>query len=315
MWIERGLAHLHFKTPTALTIGSFDGVHRGHRALLGEMIAHARAAGMDAVVLTFDPLPRQVFGQAQHTLLSTLDERLSEFEALGIDGVVILPFDKTTAAIPAADFVHTLVRHLNLAALWAGPDFALGCGRKGDMTFLRRLGGELGYQVQRFSPYLWRGEAVRSTRIREALQAGALDAANALLGRPYALTGVIVHGDGRGRQLGFPTANLVFPPERLLPAQGIYVCRACLPEGIFAAVTNIGTRPTFDLATLTVETYILDFAGDLYGRALRLDFLARLRDELRFASAEALIAQMRQDVADARAWALQAGAALELCKS
>ncbi len=302
MWIKRDWPRTKVAGPTALTIGAFDGVHRGHQALLGELREDAHAVGMQAVVFTFNPLPRQVFGPGRHTLLSTLEERLARFAALGLDGVVIANFDPRFAETPAGDFVQALRARLGMARLWAGPDFALGRAREGDMDYLREMGAWLGYEVRTFAPYLWRGAAVRSTRIRQAVQAGALEEANDLLGRPYALSGWVTRGDGRGRQLGFPTANLAPLPDYLLPAHGIYVCRACAPQGIFNALVNIGTRPTFDLGTVTVEAYLLDFDDDLYGHPLRLEFLARLRDELKFTSAEALIAQMGRDVVAARAW-------------
>lgn len=304
MWIERGLDHFITPGPTALTIGAFDGVHRGHQQLIETLVNTAHAAGQQAVAMTFDPLPWQLFGRGNGNggLLTTLEERLELLAALGLDGVVILPFSRAVAATPALEFVAALSRELGLAALWAGPDFALGRGREGDIAFLQAEGARSGFTVHVLPPLVWRGEPVRSSRIREALRRGDLDEANDCLGRPYRLSGTVAHGDERGRRLGFPTANLALPADRLLPAYGIYVCRAVTPLGTFSAVTNVGIRPTFDRQTPLVEAYLLDFAGDLYGQPLALDFLARLRPEMRFPSAEALVAQMHEDAAQARAW-------------
>lgn len=302
MWIERDLTQLNLPGPTALTIGAFDGVHRGHQALIRQLVTGARAGGMPAVVLTFDPLPRQVFSKAPPLLLSSLEERLTYLETLAPAGVVILPFSLEMADTSAQDFVTLLIHHLKLAALWTGPDFTLGRHRAGDLHFLRQAGTRLGFRVHTCEPFLWQGKPVHSTVIRRALLAGRLVEANELLGRPYRLAGTIVHGTHRGRTLGFPTANLNIPVERLLPAQGVYICRAQLAEETYGAVTNVGTRPTFDHGETTVEAHLLDFSRDIYGQRLRLDFLARLRPESKFASAHALSAQLRQDVAQARAW-------------
>ena len=302
MWIEHNLTQLNLPGPTALTIGAFDGVHRGHQSLIRQLVAGAYAGGMRAVVLTFDPLPRQVLSKEAPLLLSSLEERLTYLETLAPAGVVILPFSRELADTSAQDFVTLLVHHLKLAALWTGPDFTLGRHREGDLHFLRRAGKRLGFRVHTCEPFFWQGKPVRSTTIRQALLASRLVEANELLGRPYRLAGVIVHGEHRGQTLGFPTANLSIPAERLLPAQGVYICRAHLPGETYGAVTNVGTRPTFDHSETTVEAHLLDFSRDIYGQLLRLDFLARLRPESKFASASALSAQLRQDVAQARAW-------------
>lgn len=303
MWIERGLEQLSPTLPTQLVIGAFDGLHRGHQALIGEVVAAARAIAGQAVVLTFDPLPRQFFnGNPACTWLSSLEERLEQLALFNLDGVIVQPFDTALSALPARVFLSRLQEHVRLVGLWAGPDFALGQGRNGTLDVVNQLGVEMGFAVHTFEPFIWRGTAVHSSDIRRLLQEGYIEAANDLLGRPYRLTGRVCSGEQRGRQLGFPTANLEVPPERLLPENGIYVCRAHLARGSFAAVTNVGTRPTFDHSATTVEAHLLDFEADIYGESLRLDFLTRLRSELRFASAEALVQQMYEDVAQARRW-------------
>ncbi|MDY0018751.1 MAG: bifunctional riboflavin kinase/FAD synthetase [Anaerolineae bacterium] len=317
MWIARGLEHLALLGPTGLTIGSFDGVHRGHQALIQMLIRSAHDAGMQAVVLTFDPLPRLLFNPETQRLLSSLEERLEWFAEMEPDGVVVIPFDRETAAQSAEAFATHLLQHLGLKGLWIGPDFTIGRHREGTAVRLREIGAARGFEVYTVSPFLLEGEPVRSSRIRELLLNGDLAKANTLLGRPYTVIGTIVHGEKRGRILGFPTANLEVAPERLVPANGIYVCRAYLntenagvPTGESApgiqrqlgAVTNIGTRPTFDHSETTIEAHLLDFSEEIYGATLRLEFLARLRPERRFNSAEALIAQIQQDKAAARAW-------------
>ncbi|MBN2392580.1 MAG: riboflavin biosynthesis protein RibF [Anaerolineae bacterium] len=289
--------------PTGLTIGAFDGVHRGHRALIRWMVAGARQAGMQAVVLTFDPLPHLVLGHGTNGALSTLEERLDYMRPLGLDGAVVLPFDRQTAVIPATDFVTWLVEKLALAGLWVGPDFALGHNHEGNIPFLETMGARLGFVVYQFGETLcWDGRSVRSSRIRHALKAGNLDQANDCLGHTYRLSGVVEHGQQRGRVIGFPTANLRIPENRLLPANGIYICRVYVRGEPFDAIVNVGTRPTFDHYPPTVEAHLLDFSRDIYDEPLQLDFLHRLREELRFSSVEALVAQIRRDEADARAW-------------
>ncbi len=300
MWVEHELRAPRLDRPSALTIGAFDGVHRGHQALIGGMVAAAREAALVPLVVTFDPLPKQFFRRGDPLLLTDLEERLERIAALGVAGTIVLRFDASLAAMPAERFVARLVRDLRMRLLWTGPDFAVGRGREGDLAFLQAAGERYGFTLHVAPPFRWRGLVVRSTAIRQALRRAELTLANDLLGRPYRLSGKVVHGLKRGRTLGFPTANLAPPVERLIPANGLYLCRTRVGERVYAALTNIGTRPTFDHETVTVEAHLLDFDGDLYGRTLTLDFLHYLRPERRFPSAEALIAQIHADVAEAR---------------
>ncbi|HQE91796.1 MAG TPA: riboflavin biosynthesis protein RibF [Anaerolineae bacterium] len=306
MWIRRDVASLTLRGPTGLTIGAFDGVHIGHQALIRRMVTESHQADMQAVVLTFDPLPRQVLGHPKHGVLSTLEERLELLEALEPDGIVVQPFDHNVASIPAADFVTWLVEKLALAGLWVGPDFALGHNHEGNIPFLQAMGAHCGFAVHIFAENVpWGGYPVRSSRIRRALKDGDLVQANGCLGRPYRLSGVVEHGDERGRRLGFPTANLQLPGDPLLPANGVYICRAHLHAEHFDALVNVGTRPTFDSHSPMVEAHLLDFSRDIYAEPLKLDFLHRLREELRFPSAEALREQMYIDRANTLAWLKQ----------
>ena len=287
-----------------LTIGAFDGVHLGHRALVEPFVAAAHAAGAPAVALTFFPHPSVVLQQQRTPFyLSTPDEKAELLGALGVDVVITHPFNRRVAAMSARAFVGELKAHLGLRMLWVGYDFALGRNREGDIPTLRRLGREMGFEVHVVEALRIDGEIVSSSRIRALLAAGEVEAANRLLGRPYRVSGRVVRGDGRGRSLGFPTANLRIWARRMVPAPGVYVARAHLEDGsTFGAVVNIGVRPTFEVRPKAprVEAHLLGFSGDLYGRCLTLEFWQRLRGERRFPSPEALAAQIRRDVARAQ---------------
>lgn len=303
MWVHNAIAELNLEQGSGITIGAFDGVHRGHEALIRRMVEGSVARDLVPVVVTFDPLPGQVLQPESYELLTSLDERLHRFASLDVEGTLILPFNRAFMETPAETFVDQLWDHLALRALWTGPDFALGKGREGNVAFLQRAGRERGFSVHVFEETIrWRDAPVRSSRIREALRAGNIREANGCLGYPYRLSGTIAQGDQRGRGLGFPTANLSIGPHRLLPANGVYVCTAHLATGSHGAITNVGTRPTFDNGERTVEAYLLDFDADIYGEEMWVDFHKRLRPELRFASAEALIEQMLEDETEARQW-------------
>jgi riboflavin kinase/FMN adenylyltransferase len=289
-----------------LTIGNFDGVHRGHQALVAALVQAAHADGCQAGLLTFDPHPLTVLrpNTALASLTST-EERAEILAALGLDFVLVLPFSREIAARSAAEFMRELARHVPLRALWIGPDFALGRGREGDAGRLAEIGVELGYRVEIVPPFDWLGRPVRSSRIRALLsEAGDAQQATGLLGRPYQMWGTVTEGARRGRTIGFPTANLSLPPDelnrRLVPANGVYACWAWHAERGYPAVVNIGVRPTFDNGHRSIEAFLLDFSGDLYGETLGLSFVARLRGEQRFPNAAALIAQIEADTAAAR---------------
>ena len=289
--------------PTILTIGAFDGVHRGHAHLIGATIQRARAIGCQAAVLTFDPHPDVVVRPGrERPLLTTIDERAELIAALGADLLVVVPFSAELMALTAHDFMARICGALALRELWIGWDFALGKGREGDATRLEVIGHTLGYTVQAVQPLAFAGETISSTRIRAALAAGDVVAAARLLGHPYSLTGPVVAGDRRGRTIGFPTANIQTDAGQMLPANGVYICRATLGGTSYNAVTNVGIRPTFDGVRRTVEAFLLDFNDDIYGEKLRLSFLHHLRGERKFDGIAALVTQISQDVAGARAW-------------
>jgi riboflavin kinase/FMN adenylyltransferase len=284
-----------------VTVGVFDGLHVGHQQLLATLLEVA--AGRPAVVVTFDPHPRAVLGPPKrHRLLSPLPERLQLLGRWPLAAVAVLRFDQSIARRSYVDFVRgALVEGLGMRHLVLGASMALGHRRQGTSERLAELGAELGYQLTLVPGLTVDGEIVSSTRVRHRLDAGDVEAARRLLGRPYDLTGTVVRGVGRGRALGIPTANLDIPVDKLAPAHGVYAVAAEVGGQRRAGALNIGVVPTF-VATgeRSIEVHVLDFEGDLYGTRLRVEFLARLRDERRFAGPEALRAQVLADLEAAR---------------
>ncbi len=297
------LEALNLSSSSALTIGAFDGVHRGHQVLIATLVERAHAAQRAAVVLTFYPHPSVVLrGRRPSFYLSTPEEKAERLGALGVDVVVTHPFNAEVSQITAADFVDRLVTQARLAELYCGPDFALGHQRQGDMEFLRTQGQQRGFTVNIIQPTLMDGEVISSTRIRQTLRDGAVEQAARMLGHNFRLTGAVVEGAQRGRTIGIPTANLASSEEHALPAVGVYACRAHTPAGARNAVVNIGFRPTFNThePRPTIEAHLLDYSGDLYGASLTLEFLARLRPEMKFSGIDALVAQINSDIEAAR---------------
>jgi riboflavin kinase/FMN adenylyltransferase len=287
----------------AVAIGVFDGVHRGHRHLIGHLVERAGREGLSRLVVTFHPHPRSVVRPGTPlTYLCGLEERVELLKALGVDDVAVLAFTSELAQLSARDFVSLAVEELRMKLLVVGADFALGRGREGTTDVLAGIGREIGFEVDVVPLLATSGEKVGSTAVRQALERGDMETAASLLGRPFALRGPVIKGAERGKSLGFPTANMAFGQDRALPAFGVYVTRAYLREGVFPAVTNIGLRPTFDEDKPTVETFILDFQGEVYGQELRIELLHRLRGEVRFLNVEALREQIEKDVAASRAY-------------
>jgi riboflavin kinase/FMN adenylyltransferase len=292
-----------------LTVGNFDGIHVGHRAILDTVVSRARALAGQSVVYTFDPHPRKVLHpERAPRLLTTLEQRLELLEAAGIDVVVVEPFTPDFARTPAEVFIREVIRNrIRPLEVYVGYDFHFGRDREGSMRLLTELGPRLGFSVTIIPEVVVDEGDVNSTRIRQVLAEARVEEAAALLGRPYTIRGRVTHGESRGRTLGFPTAN-IDPENEVLPGAGVYAGRLRLldagdpPAGRgFAAVTNVGTRPTFrDGGEVLAEAHLLDFAGDLYGRRVELAFVACLRPERRFASVEALKSQIRADVEEAR---------------
>ena len=288
---------------TVVTVGTFDGVHRGHWEVLLEIRRRALATGRRSVLLTFDPHPLRILrpGQAP-PLLTTPVEKKEILAESGLDYAVFLAFTPELSRYEPRRFVtEVLVGRLGVQELVIGHDHGFGRGRSGDAETLRQIGQELGFGVDVVPPVMVNGQPISSSAIRAALQAGDAPAAARALGRPYSVRGLVVRGDGRGRQLGFPTANLaVASSEKLIPAAGIYVIRGITRAGSFGGALHLGPRPTFVGSPPTIELHLLDFDGDLYGEEIRVDFVRRLRDVRPFDSVAALVAQMREDVEDAR---------------
>lgn len=286
----------HGAVRPVVTIGNFDGVHRGHQALVSAARELAGPHGR-VCVLTFDPSPREVLQGVRQPALQPIDERVAALGQAGADEVVVQPFSTDLAALSAEDFCATvLLSDLDAGGLVVGWDFRFGRGRAGDVDLLRRLSGVPVVQV---SGVEVDGDVVSSSRVRRLVAEGDVVGAARLLGRPHRVSGRVVHGDARGRQLGFPTANLV-SDSWLLPAHGVYAVRVDVDGAQVDGVANLGVRPTFAGRQLRVEVHLLDFAADLYDRTLRVAFVARVREERAFAGLDALVAQIADDVASAR---------------
>jgi riboflavin kinase/FMN adenylyltransferase len=304
MQIIRDFAAAHLDGPTILTIGTFDGLHRGHQALIKQLQQSAKERQTQAAVIAFHPRPKTVLAPhlPNNDYLTTPEERIALFEKLGLDILILIPFTLEFSQTTAAEFMQLLANRLNLIELWAGHDFALGKNREGNLEKLKLLGQELNYRVCEFTPILINGKIVSSTQIRQLLLAGEVRQATEFLGRYPSLSSEIVPGARRGHTIGFPTANFAVPPERLLPANGVYATFVQLPgeSQVRTSVTNVGIRPSFEGTERTVETYIFDFDQDIYGQRLTLEFVERLRPEKKFGSIDELVAQIRHDAAQAR---------------
>lgn len=288
---------------TWLTIGSFDGVHQGHQVLLKKLVHGAHTNGAEAVVLTFHPHPVVVLrGKNDPFYLSSIDDKLELFESLGIDHCITVEFNLTVASYTAEYFIHMLSRQMKVEKLLVGPGFALGRGRTGDISTLSRIGQKEGFSVEVLNPVEMCGIIASSSHIRKLISEGDVDSAFGYLGRNYSITGIVSHGDGRGKTIGFPTANIAVPQLRLLPKTGVYACRIKIDDNTFPAVANIGVRPTFNLqdATPHLEVHILDYNKDLYGQMVSVEFIKFLRGEIKFSSVDDLVEQIHKDIDLAR---------------
>lgn len=283
-----------------VTIGNFDGVHQGHQALLSHVVRRARAAGAPAVALTFAPHPKAVIQGAPPPLITTEEQKLELIARLGLDAVVVVPFTRELSQMEPREFVdRVLWDGTHLRGLVVGYDFRFGKGGRGHYALLFDEGVRLGFSVDQEGATQIAGQVVSSTAVRDALRAGALDDANLFLGRDYFIEGEVVSGHKRGRTFGYPTANLKTVNE-IVPAGGVYATWLQVDGKYYYGATNIGTNPTFGDGVLAVETFVLDFDGDLYDRKIRLHFTRRLRDELKFDGVAALKAQIDADVAEVR---------------
>jgi riboflavin kinase/FMN adenylyltransferase len=288
---------------SAITIGVFDGVHRGHQEIIGHTVKRARDLGVQSVVVTFDPHPAEVVRPGSHPAVLTEPARKAELiEALGADVLCVIPFTPEFSRLPAEQFVHdVLVEHLHAALVVVGENFRFGHKAAGDEALLARLGRTFGFGVEDAPLVSSNGTVFSSTYIRSCVDAGDVAAAAFALGRPHRVEGVVVRGDKRGRELGFPTANLLCGPHAAIPADGVYAAWLVRRSGRLMAAVSIGTNPTFSGRERRVEAYALDFDGDLYGERLALDFVAHLREMRSYDSVDPLVAQIHQDVTDTRA--------------
>lgn len=287
---------------SVVCIGAFDGLHVGHRALVGHAVARARALGVLAVALSFEPLPREYFaGGASPSRLQLPRMKLGELRHLGIDRVGLLRFNAALAALSPEDFVQRLlIARLQAREVWVGPDFRFGRARAGNFALLQRMGAESGFAAETIAPVELDGAPVSSTRIRAALQGGDFFHAARLLGKPYSIAGRVVHGKQLGRTLGYPTANLRFANKT--PAlRGIYATWVHgVTEQPWPSVSSFGTRPTVGGKEPLLEAHLFDFDGDLYGKLIEIEFVSRLRDEEKFPDLPTLVVQMDRDAAQAR---------------
>ncbi len=286
---------------TVLTLGTFDGVHIGHQQLIDTVRDQAKAGGRKSLVITFEPHPQLVLNRGHEPtlrLLTTIEEKIVRLTAEALDVLVIVPFLPSFAAMDPEDFVQqVLMDKCRMAEIVIGHDHAFGKARSGNRELLQQMAGHKGFQVLSLDPVYRDGDIVSSTRIRAALQAGQVKEVIPWLGRPYSLQGRVIHGDGRGRDLGFPTVNLrPFSQYKLVPQNGIYLSRFRFEERAYPSVTYVGTRPTFALHERVIETFVMDFHEEIYDREVTIEFLQYLRADARFSRTDELIEQIRKDV-------------------
>jgi riboflavin kinase/FMN adenylyltransferase len=281
-----------------LTIGVFDGVHRGHRQIIRKLAEEAHAQSEPAVVLTFHPHPASVLSGQEIKCLTTSEERAELMGSLGVDYVITQRFTRGLSTATAYEYMDRLRQSLGLKRLLIGYDFALGRGREGNASRLAEIGQSMGYSVEVVPALGDESGVISSTEIRKLVSIGNVGEASKLLGGEYRLAGPVIHGDGRGRHIHIPTANIDYPKEKVIPANGIYACRAVVGAERFMAATNIGFNPTFtpEKKIPSLEAHLLDFDRDLYGQEVKLEFVARLRDELKFDSVGALLEQIYDDI-------------------
>jgi riboflavin kinase/FMN adenylyltransferase len=310
MRLFHGTDNAEIQRPTVLTLGVFDGLHLGHQLIIRTVAERAKVSGAVPTAITFDPHPRAVLHPASSPpLLQTLDQKVEGFGILGIEQTIVIRFTEEFAQMRAEDFLRDVVsERLHAREVYLGRGFNFGHNREGNIDLLRRVSSELGFVADEAPEVRLRGQRVSSSKIRGLLAQGRVNLARRMLGRPYGVEGMVVRGNERGHKLGFPTANL-HPQNRVIPAHGVYVTGTLIDGQWRRSVTNVGTRPTFETETEpSVETFVINWSGDLYGDVIRVRFLYRLRDEKKFGSLEELKAQIENDVARAENYFDRAGA-------
>jgi len=314
MRLFHGIDNAKIARPTVLTLGVFDGLHLGHQLIMKTIVERARATGAVPTVITFDPHPRALLHpESAPPLLQTFDQKIEALGVLGIEQTIVIRFDQNFAQIRAEDFLRAVIAdRLHAKEVYLGCGFAFGNGREGNIGLLRTVSQSLGFFADEVPELRLRGRRVSSSRIRELLQQGRVNLARRMLGRPYGVEGRVVRGAERGAKLGFPTANL-HPQNRVIPRNGVYVTATLIDGQWRRSVTNIGTRPTFGSANeSSVETFVMNWSGDLYDDVVRVRFLHRLREEKKFGSIDELKAQIERDVARAQDYFERAGVKREL---
>jgi len=304
MRLFHGTDNAEIQRPTVLTLGVFDGLHLGHQLIMQTVVERARAAGTVPTVITFEPHPRAVLHpESAPPLLQTFDQKIEALGTLGIEQTIVIHFDERFARVRAEDFLKdTVSDRLQAKEVYLGRGFAFGHNREGNIDLLRRVSHHLGFLADEVTEVRLRGQRISSSRIRELLLQGRVNLARRMLGRPYGVEGRVIRGAERGQQLGFPTANL-HPQNRVIPRRGVYVTATLIDGQWRQSVTNIGVRPTFEGDdTTAVETFVMDWSGDLYGDVIRVRFLRRLRDEKRFNSVDELRGQILRDVSRATSY-------------
>jgi riboflavin kinase/FMN adenylyltransferase len=314
MRLFHGTDNAKIARPTVLTLGVFDGLHLGHQLIMKTIVERARATGAVPTVITFDPHPRALLHpESAPPLLQTFDQKIEALGVLGIEQTIVIRFDQNFAQIRAEDFLRSVIaERLHAKEVYLGCGFAFGHDREGNIELLRTVSQSLGFFADEVPELRLRGRRVSSSRIRELLQQGQVNLARRMLGRPYGVEGRVVRGAERGATLGFPTANL-HPQNRVIPRNGVYVTATLIDGQWRRSVTNIGTRPTFgSVNESSIETFVMNWSGDLYGDVVRVRFLHRLREEKKFSSIDELKSQIDRDVARAQNYFERAGVKKEL---
>lgn len=302
MRADFGFLRPRMKPDAVVTLGTFDGVHRGHQAVLAETVRVARARSAESLVVTFEPHPRCVLDPERcPPSLTTIDERLLLLHRAGIEHTIVVDFTTALARLSPEQFMRRLEQAVTIRHMVVGYDFAFGRGRRGDRRFLARYGAAAGFRVRALPAHRFRGEVISSSKIRRLLLLGEIRDANRRLGYEYFIQSFVEHGSKVGSRIGYPTANLTITPNKLIPLKGVYAVRVAMGGQTYMGALNVGYRPTFGGDKLTVEVFILDFTGDIYHQVLQVAFVARLRDERKFDSADQLMRQIARDVARARA--------------
>jgi len=299
--VEQELSKYSPHCDSLITIGVFDGVHLGHKKLISTTKELAGQQGMCSIVMTFHTHPQEILTpHSQPPFLTDAGEKAELLRKEGADAVIVLTFTPELAALSARDFLRLLQDQLHMKGLVIGPDFALGRRAEGNIPMLRRLGEEMGFSVTVVPPVKINGDVVSSTAIRRALADGDMEKVERFMGRPFSLHGKVIHGKGRGSGLGFPTVNLDILPGQAIPSDGVYVTRAFVNERNYLSVTNVGKNPTFNNTERTIEAFLMDFRDNLYEHEVKIDFIHKLRGEIKFKSVDELTKQIFKDIAEAR---------------